>query len=89
MADQINMGNLSLNESQHAPPGGAFERAAYIPPHLRGRPGGAPPMDGPPPMMNGGGGPPPMNGGGPGPQGGAWGPAPGSVDTLSRSTWQL
>ncbi|KAL4873227.1 P-loop containing nucleoside triphosphate hydrolase protein [Aspergillus spectabilis] len=45
MADGLNMGSLTLNDSQHAPapggnPGGG--RAAYIPPHLRGRPGGAP-----------------------------------------------
>lgn len=54
MADQLDMGRLSLNESQHAQ--GGFERAAYIPPHLRGRgpQGPPPPMDGPAPMMNGG-----------------------------------
>lgn len=39
MADSLKMGNLSLNESQHAPqaqpaPAG---RAPYIPPHLRQR----------------------------------------------------
>jgi ATP-dependent RNA helicase DDX3X len=43
------MGNLSINDSQHAPQGnGPPGRAAYIPPHLRGRPN----MDGasaPPP----------------------------------------
>lgn len=63
MADQLNMGNMSLNESQHAPQNGGFtERAAYIPPHLRNRP--QPAMDaGPMPVMNGGP-PPPMNGGG-------------------------
>ncbi|KAL4890921.1 ATP-dependent RNA helicase ded1 [Aspergillus ambiguus] len=43
MADSLKMGNLSLNESQHAPaphttPSG---RAAYIPPHLRQRQMGA------------------------------------------------
>lgn len=39
MADGLQMGNLSLNESQHAPqaPGGTPGRAAYIPPHLRQR----------------------------------------------------
>lgn len=32
------MGNLSLNESQHAPAAAPNTgRAAYIPPHLRGR----------------------------------------------------
>ncbi|EAW10233.1 DEAD/DEAH box helicase [Aspergillus clavatus NRRL 1] len=42
MADGLNMGNLSLNDSQHAPAGpGNTGRAAYIPPHLRGRAGGA------------------------------------------------
>jgi ATP-dependent RNA helicase DDX3X len=76
MAEQIDMGRLSLNDSQHAPGAGGFERSAYIPPHLRSRAGGPPPMDGPPPMMNGGA--PPMNGApGPGINGSAWGPAPG------------
>jgi ATP-dependent RNA helicase DDX3X len=46
MADGLQMGNLSLQDSQHAPQGGPPGRAAYIPPHLRGRPGGAS-MDGP------------------------------------------
>ncbi|ORY09268.1 P-loop containing nucleoside triphosphate hydrolase protein [Clohesyomyces aquaticus] len=74
MADQLDMGRLNLNDSQHAGNGG-FERAAYIPPHLRGRPapGPGPAMGGPPPMMNG----PDMNGGPPGPgglNGSAWGP---------------
>lgn len=44
MADGLpQMGNLSLNESQHAPqaPAGPPGRAAYIPPHLRGRAGAA------------------------------------------------
>ncbi|KAJ5764268.1 ATP dependent RNA helicase [Penicillium manginii] len=49
MADGLQMGNLSINDSQHAPQGnGPPGRAAYIPPHLRGRPN----MDGasaPPP----------------------------------------
>ncbi|OSS53465.1 hypothetical protein B5807_01776 [Epicoccum nigrum] len=69
MAEQLDMGRLNLNDSQHAPQQNGFghqERSAYIPPHLRGRPGGAaPPMNG---------GPPPMNGGAP--AGGAWGPGP-------------
>lgn len=55
MADGLQMGNLSINDSQHAPQGnGPPGRAAYIPPHLRGRPnmdGAAPPpgpaFDGP------------------------------------------
>lgn len=43
MADGLKMGNLSLNESQHAPAGPPPNtgRAAYIPPHLRQRPMGA------------------------------------------------
>lgn len=60
MADNLDMGRLSLNESQHAPHQNGFpERAAYIPPHLRNsRPmrAGPPGMDGAPPMngnMNG------------------------------------
>jgi len=69
MAEQLDMGRLSLNDSQHAPSNNFTERSAYIPPHLRGRAQpppqqAAPPMDGPPMMngnMNG------MNGGG------AWG----------------
>lgn len=80
MAEQLDMGRLNLNDSQHAPQQNGFghqERSAYIPPHLRGRPGG-----GPPPMD----GPPPMNGGGP--PGGAWAPGPqqgGYVDTTPLS----
>ncbi|KAF2133994.1 DEAD-domain-containing protein [Dothidotthia symphoricarpi CBS 119687] len=65
MAEQLNMGALNLNDSQHAPNGFNGERSAYIPPHMRGAPrqgGGPPPMDGPPPMMANG--------------GGAWGPGP-------------
>lgn len=42
MADGLKMGNLSLNESQHAPAGPPSNgRAAYIPPHLRQRTMGA------------------------------------------------
>ena len=72
MADQLDMGRLNINESQHNNQNGFNgERSAYIPPHLRGRPQGGPaPMDGPPPMMNGGG----------GLGGSAWGPG-GSVNT--------
>ncbi|TVY84774.1 ATP-dependent RNA helicase ded1 [Lachnellula suecica] len=55
MADQLNMNGLNLN-------GG--ERQSYIPPHMRGKMGGA--GQGPPP-----GGPPPMNGG---INGSAWAP---------------
>ncbi|KAI6833737.1 ATP-dependent RNA helicase [Hortaea werneckii] len=61
MADQLNMGGLSLKDSQHAPkpgqPNGLPERSAYIPPHMRQRGPAGPPagFDGPPPMngMNG------------------------------------
>lgn len=68
MADQLNMAGMSLNDSQHAPNNGGFERAAYIPPHLRGRPQqmGGPPMHDGSMQMNGG--PGPMQGGG------AWAP---------------
>ena len=83
MAEQLDMGRLNLNDSQHAPQQNGFghqERSAYIPPHLRGRPGGAaPPMNG---------GPPPMNGGAP--AGGAWGPGPaqGGYDNPSQKVEQ-
>lgn len=72
MAEQLDMGRLNLNDSQHAPQQNGFghqERSAYIPPHLRGRGGAPPPMNGGPP--------PAVNGGGPGLGGSAWGPAPG------------
>ena len=56
MADQINMGGLSINDgAQQGPPQG---NRSYIPPHMRGR--GGPPPGGPqggPPAMNGGPGP--------------------------------
>ena len=56
-----------MHDSQHAgPPGhgqqngfGGVEKAAYIPPHMRNAPRGAPPpggpngFDGPPPVSNG------------------------------------
>ncbi|KAF2435134.1 DEAD-domain-containing protein [Tothia fuscella] len=76
MADQINMNGLSLNDSQHAP-NGNFERSAYVPPHLRGRP--APPggYPGPGPAMGGPPQPPPngyQNGQGPPPN--SWASAP-------------
>ena len=61
MADGLQMGNLSLNDSQHAPqgPSGPSGRAAYIPPHLRQRNVGGGSMDGgaPPPGPGGPGGP--------------------------------
>ncbi|OGM47055.1 ATP dependent RNA helicase (Dbp1) [Aspergillus bombycis] len=75
MADSLKMGNLSLNESQHAPaPNSSVGRAAYIPPHLRQRQTGAN-MDGAPAAA-----PPPPGPSGPGnswgsrggPRGGNW-----------------
>jgi ATP-dependent RNA helicase DDX3X len=78
MAEQLDMGRLNINDQHNPQNGGGFngERSAYIPPHLRGRPQGGPegpaPMDGPPPMMNGG------------IAGSAWGPA-GSVDTQNTA----
>ncbi|KAI9890017.1 MAG: DEAD-box ATP-dependent RNA helicase [Vezdaea aestivalis] len=73
MADQINMNGLSLDDSQHANgyAGGpglnqGGSRPAYIPPHMRGKPGSGPvPMAGPPmdgPIMNNGGAPANMQG---------------------------
>ena len=63
MADQLNMGGLSLESQQHGSNMGGG-RSAYIPPHLRGMPPQG--MDGPPPpMMNG-----PMDGNASGPWGG-------------------
>lgn len=70
MADQLDIGRMSLQDSQHAPNGFQPERSAYIPPHMRRGQGAPPAMNGPgpgpapAPMMNGGGG---MNGS-------AWGP---------------
>lgn len=62
MADQLNMNGLSLNDSRHATNGNHPGRAAYIPPHLRGRAGPPPPnTDGPAPVGN------------PGLAGSAWG----------------
>lgn len=48
MADQLNMAGMNLNGGNQS----------YIPPHMRGKPGGPPP---PGPMPNGNA--PPMNGG--------------------------
>ncbi|KAL4878496.1 hypothetical protein BJY04DRAFT_209191 [Aspergillus karnatakaensis] len=79
MADGLNMGSLTLNDSQHAPapggnPGGG--RAAYIPPHLRQRPGApAAPAPAPAPAEAAAAGPAPGGSwGGPrgGPRGGNW-----------------
>lgn len=66
MADQLDIGRLSMHDSQHAPGGFQPERSAYIPPHMRRQQQSGPPpaMDAAPPMMNGGGA---MNGS-------AWGP---------------
>lgn len=66
MADQLDIGRMSLQDSQHAPNGFQAERSAYIPPHMRRQHQAGPPpaMNGPAPVMNGGGA---MNGS-------AWGP---------------
>ena len=52
MADQLNMGGLSLQDSQHAGGGPRVGGgSAYIPPHLRNQappPMPGPAMDGPP-----------------------------------------
>lgn len=51
MADGLNMGNLSIHDSQHAAQGPANPpgRAAYIPPHMRQRGNMGPGMDSAPP----------------------------------------
>ncbi|CAL5873781.1 uncharacterized protein PFLUO_LOCUS8063 [Penicillium psychrofluorescens] len=50
MADGLQMGNLSINDSQHAGPPAPTGRSAYIPPHLRQRGmNAAPSMDAAPP----------------------------------------
>jgi ATP-dependent RNA helicase DDX3X len=87
MAEQLDMSRLSMNDQHGQQNGGHIDRAAYIPPHLRGQPGGRP-APGPGPAMDGG--PPPMmNGGMQGPpaglNGSAWGPAPGSVDNIAST----
>ena len=72
MADQLNMGGLSLGESQHAASGGAPGRSTYIPPHMRGMPQPGPPPAGPP-AAGPPGGPPRMDGPPPGGMGSsAW-----------------
>ncbi|OTB05796.1 hypothetical protein M426DRAFT_72647 [Hypoxylon sp. CI-4A] len=53
MADQLNMGGLSLADQQNQP-------RSYIPPHMRGKVGAV--NNGPPPMGAGGPPPPNMNG---------------------------
>ncbi|KAI1096859.1 DEAD-domain-containing protein [Rostrohypoxylon terebratum] len=55
MADQLNMGGLSLGDQQQPP-----APRSYIPPHMRGKVGAA--SNGPPPPMGAGGPPPNMNG---------------------------
>ncbi|KAK5164102.1 DEAD-box ATP-dependent RNA helicase [Saxophila tyrrhenica] len=77
MADNLNMNGLSLKDSQHAPNGapqqnGGFEKAAYIPPHMRQR-GGPPPPGGAPNGFDGGPPPPMANG----LNSSAWAPPPG------------
>lgn len=79
MADQLNMGGLSLGDSQHAPNGVGAGRSTYIPPHLRGAGGPPPGMENraPPPGPGPAGGPPPPP---PGP-GGPGGPG------MTASAW--
>lgn len=48
MADQLDLGRLSLADSQHA--NGGMGRSTYIPPHMRGVPAADP---APPPAVNG------------------------------------
>ncbi|MCJ1307866.1 DEAD-box ATP-dependent RNA helicase [Agyrium rufum] len=75
MADHLNLGNLSLGDSQHAP----GPRSTYIPPHMRGQPSGPPMMDQGPPPMNGGLGGSAWSGPGgaePPPRGAGWASAP-------------
>lgn len=60
MADQLNMGGLSLGEQQQA-----SQPRSYIPPHMRGKVGAsanAAAASAPPPPMGAGGPPPAMNG---------------------------
>lgn len=71
MADQLNLGGLSLGDSKHAAANGLVGHSAYIPPHLRNVPPPPPGMD---PRA-----PPPANAGPvPGP-----GPSPG----MNASAW--
>lgn len=75
MADSLKIQNLSLNDSQHAAPNGppaANGRSAYIPPHLRSRPGA---------------GPSPMDGAGPGPAPAPAGPAPAAAGPTPAGAW--
>ncbi|KAK2868066.1 hypothetical protein FQN49_003187, partial [Arthroderma sp. PD_2] len=76
MADNIKIGNLSLNDSQHAP--NATGRSAYIPPHLRGQArqaAAADPTPGPAPVDA-------MDGHGPAP-----GPQNGRPAGMNASAW--
>ena len=71
MADSLNMNGLSLGDSQHAHPGAGpqqngfgGERAAYIPPHMRGQQRSQqPPPSGGPNGFDGGPAPAPMSNG--------------------------
>ena len=75
MAEHLNVGALSLSDSQHAPMGVKGNGpSTYIPPHMRGHQAGPPPgLNGPPPQaMNGSAG------------GGAWeGPARYALGSLN------
>ncbi|KAI6090848.1 DEAD-domain-containing protein [Hypoxylon rubiginosum] len=59
MADQLNMGGLSLGEQQQQ---AAATGRSYIPPHMRGKVGAGANAAPPPPPMGAGGPPPAMNG---------------------------
>lgn len=83
MADQLNMGNLSLGDPQQN------QRQSYIPPHMRGKmmgagPGPAGPVPGPgSPAMSAGAGSPAMAAGPGSPAMGS----PGMNGGLNNSAW--
>lgn len=54
MADQLNMGGLSIDSQPQRPNGVGGGRSAYIPPHMRAVHGNADGPPPPPPAMNGG-----------------------------------
>ncbi len=76
MADQLNMGSLSLSEQQQQ-----STARSYIPPHMRGKMGGGGNnaiVPGPGPV------PGPVPGPGPGP---VPGPSPAAMNGLNNSAW--
>ncbi|KAI6783038.1 ATP-dependent RNA helicase-like protein [Emericellopsis cladophorae] len=83
MADQLNMNGLNLGPDGQQ--GGAPGGRSYIPPHMRNRPGGGPPMNGPGPGVGPAAGGPPPGGAPPGAAPpGAGGPP---VNGLNNSNW--